>query len=491
MASDAAATTVLPCPHFEGVEKRVEIDFHAGRVQRGLRSLPRATLDAAMTAAQCLIVSRRSNAACDAYVLSESSLFVYPTKVVLKTCGTTKLLDAVPLLLAEAAALGMAPRRVKYTRSTFLFPDEQPLDGCFDAESAFLEAHFGHLGPDGGNAFVLGSKLRGVQWHVYIADDNGEGRAGAKTGGAGALAAPAAAAALAEAEGSEGSDCSTQEAASLRAPAASSSGMVPALKLMQQQQRVVEPTVSLEVCMTHLNREHTQHFIRDDATFVSSQQTTEDSGIRQLFHTMDIDDYVFEPCGYSMNGLSGGEYCTIHITPEEGFSYCSVEHSNIPLSSADPEAYVRRVAATFKPGKFSFSASIDAPLRRLYPRVRPRSEAEVASGYSVPGYRRLQASHQEVGASGGTVSFYTFVRLDDADLATNAATAAAAAAAAATKQQPAKQQLVKVNSVASVGGESEEEAPHPAKKLRPNALAPVGSVVELSTHSRSTFRNGD
>lgn len=29
------ASEVLPCPHFEGVEKRIEIDFHDGRLQRG------------------------------------------------------------------------------------------------------------------------------------------------------------------------------------------------------------------------------------------------------------------------------------------------------------------------------------------------------------------------------------------------------------------------------------------------------------------------
>jgi len=35
------ASDILPCPHFEGVEKRVEIDFHQGRLQRGTCSFDR------------------------------------------------------------------------------------------------------------------------------------------------------------------------------------------------------------------------------------------------------------------------------------------------------------------------------------------------------------------------------------------------------------------------------------------------------------------
>ena len=75
--------------------------------------------------AGCCIVSARSNESLDAYVLSESSLFVYPDKAVLKTCGTTKLLDAVPLLLELAAGLGLTCSRCKYSRASFLFPDSQ------------------------------------------------------------------------------------------------------------------------------------------------------------------------------------------------------------------------------------------------------------------------------------------------------------------------------------------------------------------------------
>lgn len=42
------------------------------------------------------------------------------------------------------------------------------------------------------------------------------------------------------------------------------------------------------------------------ADFVSAQQTTVSSGIADLLHGADIDEFVFEPCGYSMNGLQVG-----------------------------------------------------------------------------------------------------------------------------------------------------------------------------------------
>ena len=94
---------------------------------------------------------------------------------------------------------------------------------------------------------------------------------------------------------------------------------------------------------------------------------------------MKIDDYLFDPCGYSMNGILKnesidfglvkiqfnlwyfitnqnlllisfqGEYMTIHITPEPEFSYVSFE-SNIPLTSY--LGVIQRVLDTFLPGKF-------------------------------------------------------------------------------------------------------------------------------------------
>eukprot|EP00877_Chromochloris_zofingiensis_P004221 jgi/Chrzof1/137/Cz01g04200.t1 len=123
----AATPAVCPNPVFEGSEKRVEIDFLLAydSPANGLRALHRRQLDELMSLAACTIVSSRANGNLDAYVLSESSLFVYPTKFVLKTCGTTKLLNAVPRLLELAAELGMRPRRCKYSRASFLFPEQQ------------------------------------------------------------------------------------------------------------------------------------------------------------------------------------------------------------------------------------------------------------------------------------------------------------------------------------------------------------------------------
>uniref|UniRef100_A0A0D3G325 adenosylmethionine decarboxylase n=1 Tax=Oryza barthii TaxID=65489 RepID=A0A0D3G325_9ORYZ len=110
---------------FEGFEKRLELVFElpasGGEVARhGLRLLPAEALREVLDAAQCAVVSAAGNAAADAYVLSESSMFVYPGRVVLKTCGTTPLLRAVPVLLRAAAALRLRLRSCRYSRGEYL-----------------------------------------------------------------------------------------------------------------------------------------------------------------------------------------------------------------------------------------------------------------------------------------------------------------------------------------------------------------------------------
>ena len=89
----------------------------------------------------CKVLSVIESEHVDAYLLSESSMFVFPHKVVLKTCGTTTLLWGLPRLLEIAAlnagfphvvaqplrgiAAAATPYRVFYSRKNFLYPDQQ------------------------------------------------------------------------------------------------------------------------------------------------------------------------------------------------------------------------------------------------------------------------------------------------------------------------------------------------------------------------------
>ncbi|KAK9277765.1 hypothetical protein L1049_007312 [Liquidambar formosana] len=159
---------------FEGYEKRLEISFFelgifADPEGRGLRSLSKAQLDEILEPAECTIVASLSNDHVDSYVLSESSLFVYPYKIIIKTCGTTKLLLSIPPILKLADTLSLAVRSVKYTRGSFIFPGAQSYPHRnFSEEVAVLNSYFGKLG-SGSMAYVMGGSDKSQKWHVYSA----------------------------------------------------------------------------------------------------------------------------------------------------------------------------------------------------------------------------------------------------------------------------------------------------------------------------------
>lgn len=331
----------LPNPVFEGSEKRVEIDFDftPAAPACGLRALSREQLDELMTLAHCTIVSSRSNAAFDAYVLSESSLFVYPTKWVLKTCGTTRLLNSVPRLLEVAAAVGLVPARCKFTRASFLFPEQQHFPHTsFDDEVQFLDKYFGEIDPAGRQAYVLGEAFHGLQWHMYVA-----GRPVSTSG-----------------------------------------------------ER--KHTFNLEVCMTELGEEAARQFFRTEQ-FVSSEQTTRDTGIVHLKPGAVIDDYVFEPCGYSMNGIDGTGLITIHVTPEKGFSYASVEISGYVEDMVDPSELLAAAVKIFRPGNISLAMSVDD--------ASCKEGAEWGMNWQPPACYGFQGATCQNLACGGRVCYYT------------------------------------------------------------------------------------
>ncbi|KZV57927.1 hypothetical protein F511_12533 [Dorcoceras hygrometricum] len=160
---------------FEGFEKRLEISFFEPNIfadpeGKGLRCLVKPQLDEILGPAECTIVASLSNEYVDSYVLSESSLFVYPYKIIIKTCGTTKLLLSIPPILKLAKSLSLSVRMVRYTRGSFIFPGAQSYPHRnFSEEVAVLDGFFGSLGSGRGNAYVMGGSDNRQKWHVYTA----------------------------------------------------------------------------------------------------------------------------------------------------------------------------------------------------------------------------------------------------------------------------------------------------------------------------------
>jgi len=268
---------------FEGPEKKFEVDFkpvNGLTDPNGLRSISQEKWQEMLNEAKCTIISHTPNEHFDAYVLSESSLFVYPRKVILKTCGTTTLLRTIPKLLDYARTCHLTPEWVFFARRNFIFPGKQLFPHInFDSEIQYLNNYFD------GTAYVLGP-LSGDHWYLYIAD-------------------------------------------------------------YVDRPAVYETDQTLEIMMTELDPTVMKQFYKDRADYVSAKDVTIKSGIADILPGSTIDEFVFDPCGYSCNGLLDDHYFTIHITPEEQCSYVSFE-TNVVLQNYTE--IIRKVVNIFKPG---------------------------------------------------------------------------------------------------------------------------------------------
>ena len=82
---------------FEGPEKKLELVFKAKSVN--LLEEPEVFWDELVELAQAKILSKLESETCKAFLLSESSLFIWEDRVILITCGTTTLIKAAKHLL--------------------------------------------------------------------------------------------------------------------------------------------------------------------------------------------------------------------------------------------------------------------------------------------------------------------------------------------------------------------------------------------------------
>lgn len=157
---------------------------------------------------------------------------------------------------------------------------------------------------------------------------------------------------------------------------------------------------TIEILMTRLNPRAMSKFYHhadEEAGTPGGRRVDQQTGIGAIYPTAQLDSYLFQPCGYSANGLWDGSYWTIHVTPEPSCSYASFE-TNIPVEVSHPvttlgednmsaktavkqvtpiQALIHQVTTVFQPDSFSVTFFSSHP--RVPDSTRGRSDSGVGN----------------------------------------------------------------------------------------------------------------
>jgi len=363
---------------FEGPEKKLEVYFGRGASDAGFRQFQTEVWSGVLVDAACTILHKESNGECDAYLLSESSLFVFPERVILKTCGTTTLLLVLPKLLMMAEQIGCTLEHVLYGHLRYKFPEQQVYPHrSFEQEHDYLERTLGNarasvLGPPDGRCWYLlyasGPSAKPVDAAAVVAE-------GAPTRAASSLPV--------------GMDAgSTDSLETLAVSDVPACPMSPGAAVLDGSDDIFEMAMeglSEAVCAQFFKASHPD-VGRDASEGALARAMTARSGIGGLLPGVQVDDWAFEPCGYSMNGLkAGGLYYTVHITPESAFSYASFETNDPAYRDG---RWVAAVLDVFQPS----AATLTLTTRRAAGGGAP------LEAFRLPGYER---THLETTRLGG------------------------------------------------------------------------------------------
>jgi S-adenosylmethionine decarboxylase len=263
-------------------------------------------------------------------------------------------------------------RDLFFSRKNFSRPEEQSFPHySFDAEVAFLDDILSHRGI----AYTLG-RINGDAWHLYMLDHHSTPPGTPSSG----LQSPA----------SLMSSSTTTNDDDDNAPATPPATVV----ARTQPKAAVMADQTLEVIMTHLPLETMVQFYKLH-DFVDSKTTTKTSGIATIFPEAVTDEVMFDPCGYSVNGVLDDCYFTIHITPQPECSYVSFETN---IHTQPFTCVVNKVLRLFQPGRVSvsvFATEQSSPDAALHPTA-------------LHGYRPLD--RQSCSLPHYTLDYFHFVR---------------------------------------------------------------------------------
>lgn len=332
---------------FEGPEKTLRLYFKsAGNFKNGLLDVPREEWEAMLELVKCKVLSVVIHPQVHAYVLSESSLFIYPDSLLLKTCGTTTLLEGLPAILdivtRRSSTLNVLPdaNAVIYSRRSYFNPDKQPHPhSCWNDEVHRLKNVFN--GPAFASHFGVN---RDERWHLFTQCSSAYASASANRN------------AKSDSRLSKGwmelmmTDLDPDLASRFHSHRPVD-GFGPSME---------DSVVSLDSVDSQCSSvgaipddDEPGHMLGNVMT-----RTTQIDGIYRTSKQI-IDSFAFSPCGYSCNGLllDQGDCFTIHVTPERGWSYASFETNVANPGTVEPgltqQTVVERVLTLFEPAKFT------------------------------------------------------------------------------------------------------------------------------------------
>lgn len=268
---------------FEGSEKKIEIIFN--KSLEPLRQKPKAFWDELVTASKAKILSEISNDSMTAYLLSESSLFIYDHYLVMITCGTTQLVSAVDKLMETYNSNDI--EAFFYERKNELLPQAQSTDFFKDIQT--LRKWFD------GTAMRYG---REDEHHLFLFATN-------------------------------------------------------------KKYKPASDDHTMEVLMHGIAPEVTEMF--RDCSGCDAKALRMRTGISEIVEG-DIDDFVFDPMGYSLNSIKDNRYFTIHVTPESDGSYISFETN--AFNKESQVEWAKKVLKVFKPMSFDLVLFNDGKIQR-------------------------------------------------------------------------------------------------------------------------------
>jgi S-adenosylmethionine decarboxylase len=314
-------------------------------------------------------------------------MFVFPNKLILKTCGTTTLLLGLERILQIAYAtlfkesdqrhssladLGKIVKRCFYSRKSFMFPERQKgPHKDWNLEVGLLDRFF-----EQGSAYTVG-KMNGDHWLLYMT-----------------------------------SPPSIEQVQDLMV-----SQVERPLRLPMIGKAGTLSDQTLEILMTYLSPTSCSRFeFPSDLASPDADQLTGYSvkdrghllgtalshslGLSTLFPGTTLDAFAFEPCGFSANAIVRGNgktvedgYWTVHVTPEQDSSYASFE-TNVHMDETGEQGkkdlawLISQVLSIFEPGRLSVTLFTSSDSANEEDVAVEKDQGEVLHALQLKNYKR-------------------------------------------------------------------------------------------------------